>query len=253
LLNTVTLRAGGAYQVFNSVRSYVVIAGSNGATLEINNGGKFALPSRLEFPIPMDVGFTPGATSPLQLVLDQGPEGENWTLDANPSFPQEGDTPPVASITVPGQIGAQLYRNTITGKLIIPSTDGSGNTSVSGTVTANVTFPAKQAVTPPGATNVTYAVVTVAAGGVSQALTPATGVGACRGFTVTNLGTVVADTVSVADSAAHITANDLLIFVPFGTTSAFVPYDFTQGTAALQIGTPVASGAFTIVITAYWS
>jgi hypothetical protein len=274
MLNWQTLTAGGAFQVYQSVRSFVVINGSNGAILEIQGYGRFPMPARIEFPTPQDVGFTPGATAPLQFVLDQGPQGGNWELDANPSLPQEGDLPPVASATVPGQTGVPLYRNNTTGKLTIPNTDAAGNalssivgtvpvsgtvtvtgtvvvSSIAGTINVDVTnFPSKQPITTPGATNVTYATQTSAA--TADNCTPTTGTGACRGFIVNNLGTVAADVLYIGESAAAIAANKLLAIVSANSQSEFIPYDFTNGTGTLFGLVPPAVVGVPYSITAYW-
>src|SRR5271165_6753393 len=137
MLTTITLAAGAPYQAFGAVRSFFVVSPSNGAIFEVDSHGKWPMPTRMAFPKPCDVGFQPGPTSPLELLLDLGGGSEDWTIDANTVLPQEGDLPPTASTTTPGQSGVPLYRQAGTGKLIIPQVDASGNSVVSGTVTAN--------------------------------------------------------------------------------------------------------------------
>jgi hypothetical protein len=264
VLVTATIAGGGALQIWSNVRGFMVLSPSNGSVFSINGGGAYGLNTETyQFEPVVDpemgtqhypsIGFTPGPNAPLQVILDVYDGGIGYSLIPAAQFNQEGDSAGTAT-TGPsaGVTGSPILYRGPTGKLIFPNATASGDATASVVNVVAVQGSGSLGSGPVltealGANNITR--VTAATNGANQNVTPPTGTGFCQGFQVVNQGTVVADFVSVAQSAADLTANNLLAIVPFQQTSAFIPYAFTNGTGTIFVN---GVAAFNVTVVAYW-
>jgi hypothetical protein len=255
MLVPVTIPAGQTFQPYGHVRAFWVLGNSNGATFRVDGGGIFSLGSGYyKLPGGHDVGFSPGTTVPLQILLDLVDDGEPIEIQPSGGF-QEGDlASAVGGGSVVGSGGAPPLLLGPGRVFAIPTVDASGNQKVSqqGTVTVGGTVAVSGVsgtvtVRQPGASSYTSVAATTTA--ANQNVTPATGTGNCVGFYAVNQGTTATQVLQIADTSANLTANKLLLQVPFNSTSEIIPYDFTNGAGTLFAEGPAA---FTYTIVALW-